>query len=133
MRTLRTLFVVLGCLGLCASAFGQSLPVAIRQDSTRYNLSSVNGVPLSSTVGVPPGSDGRAPNPGSGSIRTANQFQSAILFTSGVRPMASGLDPTKSLDDNANNLDLPRAQANAGRPQICGSGPCHQRPDLATI
>ncbi|MBI4323655.1 MAG: hypothetical protein HY674_00150, partial [Chloroflexi bacterium] len=102
-----------GCLGFCAASFGQALPVDIQQDSTHYNLQKTNGVPLSSTVDVPPGSDGRAPSPGSGSVGTVSQFQSAVFFGSSVRPISANLDTTKSYAGNAENLDLPRATANA--------------------
>ena len=46
---------------LVADATAQTLPLENRQDSIRYNLSSTNGLPLSSVRGAPPGSDGRAP------------------------------------------------------------------------
>ena len=42
-------------------AAAQALPLEIRQDAIQYNLSSSNGLPLSTTRGTPPGSDGRAP------------------------------------------------------------------------
>ncbi|MBI4660165.1 MAG: hypothetical protein HY735_15100, partial [Verrucomicrobia bacterium] len=102
-----------GCLGFCAASFGQALPVDIQQDATHYNLQKTNGVPLSNTVGTPDGSDGRAPSPGSGSVGTVNQFQSVVLFASSVRPISANLDTTKSYAANAENLDLPRATANA--------------------
>ena len=66
---------------------GLALPLETRQESTPNNLQSQRGVPLSSTVSNPPGSDGRAPtqaqqiadgltiNPSS-----AGQFQSMISF-----------------------------------------------------
>src|SRR5262245_7844687 len=46
---------------LAPSAHAQELPLEFRQDAVRYNLSSSNGLPLSSIRGTPPGSDGRAP------------------------------------------------------------------------
>ena len=71
MRTLKIALVALGCLGYCAGALAQSLPVDIRQDATRYNLQSTNGMALSSTANTPPGSDGRAPGPSPGPVGTA--------------------------------------------------------------
>src|SRR5262245_54774198 len=57
----RVLVITLLCLGACARVFSQALPLETRPDSVRYNLSSTNGLPLSSVRGAPPGSDGRAP------------------------------------------------------------------------
>ena len=69
-------------------------PAELRPDLTVFNLSSARGVPVSSVVNNPVGSDGRAPREGtqlpplpSGGA-TARQFQSAIFFGSGVRPVA---------------------------------------------
>ena len=49
------------CAWAVPKAAAQALPLEIRQDSIRYNLSSSNGLPLSSVRGTPPGSDGSAP------------------------------------------------------------------------
>jgi hypothetical protein len=113
MRTLRIALLAFGCLVFCAASFGQALPVDIQQDSTHYNLQKTDGVPLSSTVDVPPGSDGRAPSPGSGSVGTANQFQSVVVFGGVVRPLSTNLNANQSYIENAVNLDLPRASGNA--------------------
>ena len=50
-------------LGIWAvpDAAAQALPLEIRQNTIRYNLSSTNGLPLSTVRGTPPGSDGRGP------------------------------------------------------------------------
>jgi len=90
-------------------------PAELRPDLTAFNLSSARGVPVSSVVNTPVGSDGRAPREGtqlpplpSGGA-TARQFQSAIFFGSGVRPVASSqLRTNLSLAGNAVTLDLPR-------------------------
>jgi hypothetical protein len=90
-------------------------PAELRPDLTTYNLSSARGVPVSSVVNTPVGSDGRAPREGtqlpplpSGGA-TARQFQSAIFFGSGVRAVASEqLRTDLSLAGNAVALDLPR-------------------------
>ncbi len=51
----------------------QQGPIEIRQDRTTVNLQSYQGVPLSSTVGNPPGSDGSAPS--GGAAPTPGQYQ----------------------------------------------------------
>ena len=43
------------------SAHAQTLPFEYRDSAGTPNLQSVRGVPISRTVGVPPGSDGRGP------------------------------------------------------------------------
>src|SRR6186713_2961315 len=63
-RLTRILLVATGLLAgawLAPDAGAQVLPLEIRQDSIHYNLSSTNGLPISTTRGVPPGSDGRGP------------------------------------------------------------------------
>ena len=98
-------------------------PAELRPDLTTFNLSSRRGVPVSSVVNTPLGSDGRAPREGtqlpplpSGGA-TLRQFQSAIFFGSGVRPVASAqLRTNLSLAANAVALDLPR---------LGGSTPTH--------
>jgi hypothetical protein len=95
---------------LGASAFSQTLPLELRQAATLYNVVSVRGAPISNTTNDPPGSDGRAPGPGSGSVGTSNQFQHLLSFVGGVGSgtNASRLNPTLSYAANAANLDLPR-------------------------
>ena len=90
-------------------------PAELRPDLTTFNLSSRRGVPVSSVVNTPLGSDGRAPREGTqlpplpSVAATARQFQSAIFFGSGVRPVASvQLRTNLSLAGNAVALDLPR-------------------------
>ena len=98
-------------------------PAELRPDLTTFNLSSRRGVPVSSVVNTSLGSDGRAPREGtqlpplpSGGA-TLRQFQSAIFFGSGVRPVASAqLRTNLSLAANAVALDLPR---------LGGSTPTH--------
>ena len=98
-------------------------PAELRPDLTTFNLSSRRGLPVSSVVNTPLGSDGRAPQEGtqlpplpSGGA-TLRQFQSAIFFGSGVRPVASAqLRTNLSLAANAVALDLPR---------LGGSTPTH--------
>lgn len=63
--------------------FGQtvSLPLEIRQDATRYNFQSINGVPLSAIKNTPEGSDGRL-NPEEILLKpvTPNQFSSMVSY-----------------------------------------------------
>lgn len=61
----------------------QTLPLEIRQPDTTWNFRSQRGVPISSVVGVPPGSDGRMTNrneSGSALLPTTNQFRGFISF-----------------------------------------------------
>ena len=103
-------------------AFAQSLPLEIRQDATRYNLASTNGMPISITRGTPPGSDGRGPtlaqqqSAGLTTVpATINQFQSFVTFGAlAVPPVArrTSLNSNISYFANAENLDLPRGKVN---------------------
>lgn len=69
-------------------------PLEIRQDLTTYNLSSRQGVPISSVANTPPGSNGKVPPLGSqipplpSGDPTPRQFQGAMMFGAGVRPVA---------------------------------------------
>ncbi len=110
MRTLLPAVVLVAGCWLGSKADAQSLPLEIRQDSVRYNLSSTNGLPLSSVRGNPPGSDGRAP--GLGLPGTTNQFSGLVVFGSVVRPASEKLNPTLSYEANAENLNLPRLKVN---------------------
>ncbi|MBM3880723.1 MAG: hypothetical protein FJ387_13575 [Verrucomicrobia bacterium] len=60
------------------------VPLEFRQEKVTYNLQSQRGVPISSTVGTPRGSDGRVPTgineSGSYNLPTPNQFQGLISF-----------------------------------------------------
>jgi len=90
MRTSWRMLAWLGCLLVCSPAGGASLslPLAIEQDYTTYNLNSAGGVPISNTNNVPPGSNGKMPTgmneSGSVNLPTAGQFQS--LLTVGATP-----------------------------------------------
>ncbi len=77
---LRALWPALMVLFLPCSLLAQTpvLPLEIRQDQTRYNLQSTNGVPLSDVVGNPPGSDGRASV--TPLVPTPNQFSSLVSY-----------------------------------------------------
>ncbi|MCC7374468.1 MAG: hypothetical protein IT581_07415 [Verrucomicrobiales bacterium] len=93
----------------------QALPLEIRQDSIHYNLSSTNGLPISSSRGVPPGSDGRGPTLARQQAAnltevpaTTNQFRGFVSFGGVVRPAAANLGPSGNLAANAERLNLPR-------------------------
>jgi hypothetical protein len=99
-------------------AAAQALPLEIRQDAIRYNLSSTNGLPISTAKGVPPGSDGRGPTVAQQRAAgltevpaTAKQFSGLVVFGGVVSPGTNTLNPGESLAANAENLNLPRIKA----------------------
>ena len=69
-------------------------PLEIRQDLTTYNVSSKQGLPISSVANTPPGSNGKVPPLGSqlpplpSGNPTPRQVQSVLSFGGGVRPVA---------------------------------------------
>lgn len=72
-----------------ALALTVTLPLEFRQDAVTYNLQSQRGVPISTVVGTPPGSDGRSPTQAQQQADgltlnppTTNQFRSLISFGS---------------------------------------------------
>ncbi|MGA4577227.1 hypothetical protein [Limisphaera sp. VF-2] len=94
-------------------------PFEVRQDRTDYNLQSVGGVPISSTPGDPPGSNGRAPTAEQQRAdgltelpATPRQFQGRITFGALAAPRNTQLNPGLSYAANAGsaNLDLPRGE-----------------------
>ncbi len=112
------LLTSLAILGFVVEVRAQSVPFELVQDAIRYNLSSTNGLPLSSVRGVPPGSDGRAPVDGvptpsnpTGAPGTTNQFRGLTVFGAVSRPGTTNLNPAVSLAANAENLNLPRIKA----------------------
>src|SRR5262249_23916162 len=98
------LFIVLLAFGLGAP--GQTF-IELRQDATRYNLESQAGAPISDKVGVPTGSDGRAPGSNPGPIGTARQFQSVLVFGGLVVPKSAALVAGQSYAANAETINLP--------------------------
>jgi hypothetical protein len=94
-------------------------PFELRQDQTAYNLQSPGGMPLSSSPGDPPGSNGRAPTPEQQRAdgltelpATPRQFQGQIVFGALAVPRNHNLNPSLSYAANAAaaNLDLPRGE-----------------------
>ncbi|MEI6567450.1 MAG: hypothetical protein WCR20_12295, partial [Verrucomicrobiota bacterium] len=79
--------MLLGGVGLMASTL---VPVEFRQSSIQYNLQSFRGVPISSVVNVPPGSDGRQPvgdnESGTQNQPAASQFKSMVNFGAVTAP-----------------------------------------------
>ena len=69
--------LLLGALSLLDVA-GQQPPLALDPAKARDNYQSRRGVPISDTINVPPGSDGRAPGPVPGPLGTLDQFQSLL-------------------------------------------------------
>ena len=75
------------------------------------NYRSFRGVPLSSTVGTPIGSDGRL---SVGDNPTLNQFSGLLNFGAVVRPAKTDLvlnGAVTNYAQNAENLDLPRGKS----------------------
>lgn len=115
MRIRLVAFVLLSCLWV--STAGAQNFVEIRQDSALINYSSEAGVPLSSTVGDPVGSDGRIPvNPPVNETTlpaSPNQFQSVMSFGAlSVPRNTSALNPNVSYGQNAALIGLPAARSN---------------------
>ncbi|HSH16417.1 MAG TPA: hypothetical protein VLD18_10310, partial [Verrucomicrobiae bacterium] len=111
--------VLLAWLALVPTAQAQVQPLEIRQDSTRYNLASTNGMPISSTRGTPPGSDGRAPTVSQQQAAgltttpaTPGQFQNVVSLGAVAAPGRTNLNSSLNFAQNAENLDLPRASYN---------------------
>jgi hypothetical protein len=121
------LLAVLGLTGLLGYGSVQAQvrnpvptpPFELRQDLTAYNLQSTGGVPISSTPGDPPGSNGRAPTPEQQRAdgltelpATPRQFQGRITFGALVVPRSGNLNSNLSYVANAGaaNLDLPRGE-----------------------
>ncbi len=100
---------------LSPDATAQALPLELRQDAIHSNLSSSNGLPISTTRGVPPGSDGRGPTLAQQQAAgltevpaTTNQFRGFVFFGAVARPGTTNLNPALSLGANAESLNLPR-------------------------
>ena len=109
MRTLKTVIFLWVCQALPFGALAQpsTTPLEIRQDVTLYNLQSQRGVPISTTLGVPPGSDGRAPTRAeqlaaglTPDPTTPNQFQGVVTFGA----LAAPNQPQQDLQFNVESL-----------------------------
>ena len=108
-----------GAAVLAPDAGAQTLPLELRQDAIRHNLSSTNGLPLSSVRGAPPGSDGRAPTLAQQQAAgltevpaTTNQFSGLSVFGGLASPGTTNFNAALSFGANAENLQLPRIKAN---------------------
>ncbi len=108
----------LGVALLLAQSAAAASFAEIEQDMTEYNRATKRGVPLSSELGNPAGSDGRGPSGGGGNLATENQFQSVISFGGVVAPATPGsLDVSKSYAANHGNIGLPVGKID-GLPRI---------------
>jgi hypothetical protein len=127
-RTMHTLRAVLALLPvfLAIPALAQvrnpvpQPPFEQRSDEVNFNFQSTGGVPISSTSGTPPGSNGRGPTPaqqeqdGLTAIpATSWQFQGRVTFGALVAPRNQNLNSNISYVANAtaSNLDLPRGES----------------------
>jgi hypothetical protein len=120
MKTRRLAILFLTVLPVALAA--QTLPLEIRQEATRYNLGSTNGMPISVTRGTPPGSDGRGPTVAQQQAAglttvpaTSNQFQNFVTFgalAEAAVAKRTSLNSNVSYIANAENVDLPRAKVN---------------------
>jgi hypothetical protein len=118
IRTFRWALVLLSLCWLAPDAGAQVLPLEISQNDIHYNLRKTNGLPISTVVNVPPGSDGRGPTLAQQQAAgltevpaTLNQFRGFVAFGASVRPVSTLLNTNLSLAANAENLTLPRAKA----------------------
>ena len=119
MHTLRRVALALAC-HLVAVVVSAQTYVEIRQDDTRYNYRTTNGVPLSETPGTPAGSDGRGPTTATQTDlgqtlnpATAGQFQSVIMFGGLAAPrIPTNLNASLSYAANAGVIGLPVARSN---------------------
>lgn len=112
-------------------ALGQTLPLEIHQNKTKYNYQSASGVPLSTTANDPAGSDGRAPtgteqqganltiNP-----PTANQFGALLSWGAVAAPATPGTVASPNINEiggsttyagNAANLGVPHGGTGTAR------------------
>ena len=121
---LRAALLLPGCLGLHGLALAQTPPLQLPQTATLVgtnfalgvNWQSYRGVPLSSTKGNPPGSDGRYEftNGPSTFPPTTNQFQG--FFGLSAIPVQSGtnLAPNEPFAADVAGLGWPRARDSSG-------------------
>lgn len=105
------------------TAQAQTLPLEIRQSETPYNLQSVAGVPISTTAGDPPGSDGNGPTVSqqtdAGLTTTpANlwQFQGHVNVGGLAAPAQPGQNAAANVDFLQDNKSLPANGAAIGLP-----------------
>src|SRR5579859_4760092 len=121
--------ITLGGLWLwqCHPALAQTPPLQIQQQDMLVNSDfplginwqSYAGVPLSSTNGSPPGSDGRAPtvsqqlaNGLTTAPPTPNQFQGFLCFGAVPVQGTTNVNSGANFAANAQNLNWPHAEVN---------------------
>ena len=99
--------IILSLISSCVATVKAEL-LELKPHKTTYNLQSKLGLPISTAFGDPIGSNGLAPT----SDATPGQFTGFYSAGAVVAPSKSGvnrLNNSLSLVDNAENLDLPRA------------------------
>src|SRR5689334_14828690 len=89
------------------------LPVTLNTIRAHDNWQTTNGVPLSDTRNVPPGSDGRAQGPNPGPLGTPNQFQ-GLQLSSGV----FGSITNRMNGSNGGRLTVVGKRTRAGAPYV---------------
>lgn len=120
MRILPQLAVALFCHLLVGGTSMAATFVQDRADRATYNYANTNGVPISSLVGTPPGSDGRgatgtasASAGGTEDTATVKQFQGIISHGGLAAPRTpTNLNPALSASANAAAIGLPVARIN---------------------
>ncbi len=106
---------MLGLRLLVSTSAAQTVFVEMHQESALYNYTSLRGVPISTILGTPAGSDGRGPTQSqqlaigeTTAPATASQFSTLITYGGVTAPQTpQNLDPNTNLAGNAANLGLP--------------------------
>ena len=123
--------LIAACLCLCLGpqAAAQTPPLQIQQQDSLVNTDfplginwqSYSGVPLSSTNGVPPGSDGRGPTVSqqfTNGLTTApaspNQFQTFVGFGAVPVQGTTNLNPNTNFASNVQALNWPHGEDGSG-------------------
>mgnify|MGYP003315145894 FL=1 len=111
-------------LALLSSSVHAEL-LELKPSNTTYNLSSPSGLPISGVFNEPVGSNGQAPTHEEYGDPTINQFTGYYSSGAVVTPAierANSLNPSSTLAENAENLDLPRSSDGEYRLTFAASG-----------
>ena len=111
-------------LALLSSSVHAEL-LELKPSNTTYNLSSPSGLPISGVFNEPVGSNGQAPTHEEYGDPTKNQFTGYYSSGAVVTPAierANSLNPSSTLAENAENLDLPRSSDGEYRLTFAASG-----------
>ena len=115
--------LAIGIALLSSSANAELLE--LKPSNTTYNLSSPSGLPISGVFNEPVGSNGQAPTHEEYGDPTKNQFTGYYSSGAVVSPAierADSLNPSATLAENAENLDLPRSSDGEYRLTFAASG-----------